>query len=77
MQHAPCINLQIIDFKNSVPATSCLNDDGSYTIFLNSRLNNEAQTDAYLHELGHIIRLDFENSHNDVNIIESYAHRFD
>lgn len=77
MRSEPCINIQVLDFKNSIPATSCLNDDGSYTIFLNSRLNIETQSNAYLHELGHIVRLDFDNSHSDVNVIESYAHRLD
>ena len=71
------INLQIMDFKNSIPATSCQNDDGSYSIFINTRLTKERQTDAYLHELSHIMRLDFEKKHEDVDIVENYAHRLD
>lgn len=69
------INLQFMDFKNSIPATSCLNDDGSYSIFINTRLTRERQTDAYLHELSHIMRLDFEKKHYDIDVVEKYAHQ--
>lgn len=69
------INVQLIDFKNSIPATSCQNEDGSYSVFLNSRLTKERQTDAYFHELDHIMRLDFEKKHEDVDYIEKYAHQ--
>ena len=33
------IFVHYLDFKNSVPAASTLNKDGSYSIFINSRPN--------------------------------------
>lgn len=68
------IYVHIIDFKNSkTKETVTVNDDGSYSIFINSRFNNEQQTNAYIHALGHITRLDFEKN-NSVDVIEAYAH---
>ncbi len=63
---------KVIDFKNSIPSTVISNEDGSYTIFLNSRLDYFALRKAYLHELNHISHDDFEK--NDVNAIESQTH---
>ena len=49
------------------------NPDGSYTIFINAKLNYETQRKVYLHELKHIKNNDFEK--HDVNKIEYYAHK--
>ena len=49
------------------------NSDGSYTIFLNSRITWEAQLLAYRHALGHIINGDFEKESAD-HIAVSYTH---
>ena len=48
------------------------NEDGSYTIFINSRLNYEQQVMSYLHALKHITGNDFEKE--DVQKIERIAH---
>lgn len=64
-----------IDFKNSVPATSTVNEDGSYSIFLNSRLAREQQINGYIHELKHILQLDFENRDRNISVLEYYAHK--
>lgn len=53
------INVQIIDFGNSIPATVTINDDGSFSIFLNARLSYERRLEAYLHEIRHIQNQDF------------------
>lgn len=63
-----------IDFKNSIPATSTINEDGTYTIFINSRVATNQQADGYIHELNHILQLDFEKRTNNVNILEYYSH---
>lgn len=55
------INVQILDFGNSIPATVTLNDDGSFSIFLNARLSYERRLEAYLHEIRHIQNQDFCN----------------
>lgn len=49
-----------------------LNEDGSYTIFINSRLNYEQQMKAYLHAMKHIVGEDFRKE--DVQHIEYLAH---
>lgn len=53
------INVQILDFGNSIPATVTINDDGSFSIFLNARLSYERRLEAYLHEMRHIQNQDF------------------
>lgn len=53
------INVQIIDFGNSIPATVTINDDGSFSIFLNARLSYERRLEAYWHEIRHIQNHDF------------------
>ncbi len=65
--------IKIVDF----PVCSCggailLNDDGTYTILLNSRLSRQQNEASFIHELNHIKNGDF---HRDVPIkqIESEA----
>lgn len=48
------------------------NDDGSYTIFIESSLSREEQQKAFLHAVTHIANHDF--SKFNVNHIESLAH---
>lgn len=67
------IYIHYLDFKNSIPAVSTQNDDGSYSIFLNTRLSSDQQTKAYMHELTHIARQDFDSKAS-VNRIECYVH---
>jgi hypothetical protein len=68
------INVQMMDLKSSkIKETVTENDDGSYTIFLNSRFTQEQLKDAYIHAIGHITRDDF-NKHNSADAIEFYAH---
>lgn len=69
------IFVHLIDFKGAnAKETVTSNEDGSFSIFINSRLNQEQQTDAYLHALSHITRLDFENRDACVDHLEYYAH---
>lgn len=53
------INVHILDFGNSIPATVTINDDGSFSIFLNARLSYERRLEAYWHEIQHIQNQDF------------------
>ena len=41
------------------------NEDGSYSIFINSRLNHERQMLAYQHALTHIMNDDFSKEYSD------------
>lgn len=68
------INVFYMDMPGTVKATSTMNPDGSYTIFINSRLNREQQSDGYIHELKHILQLDFEKKHDNVGVLEAYRH---
>lgn len=69
------IHIVVHDFHNTIPAVSTENSDGSYTIFLNSRLTREKQADGYIHELKHILKLDFENKcSNDIDKLEADRH---
>ena len=68
------INIQLIDFKNSkAKETVVYNEDGSYTIFINSRISKEQQLNAYQHALNHINRSDFEHT-TSADTTEAYAH---
>ena len=49
------------------------NEDGSYTIILNSRDSRERNLQAYQHELDHLFRGDLDGS--DVQVIEAEAHK--
>lgn len=69
------IFVHYIDFKNSIPATSTVNDDGSYSIFINSRLSDNQQADGYIHELHHILQLDFESRDRNIDVVEYNTHK--
>lgn len=58
------INVQILDFGNSIPAVVTINDDGSFSIFLNARLTYERRLEAYMHEIRHIENGDFCSGRN-------------
>ena len=65
--------IQLIEFKNGkIKEMVVPNEDGSYTILLNSRLSYEKQIECCKHALNHIINDDFQLS--DVNEIEYHAH---
>ena len=68
------INVQMIDLKTTkVKETVTCNEDGSYTIFLNTRFNREQLADAYIHAIGHITMGDL-SKHSSADVIEYYAH---
>ena len=66
-------NVQIIDFHTSERATHTINDDGSYTIFINARLSRKQQQISYKHELEHIYNQDL-HSCLDADEIEYLRH---
>lgn len=66
-------HVQLIQFPdNRTKETITENDDGSYTIFIESSLSREEQQKAFLHAVTHIANHDF--SKFNVNHIESLAH---
>lgn len=66
------ITIELQDFPVPGKEMVVQNEDGSYTVFLNSRLNWESQMSAYIHALRHITGHDFEKEN--VQEIEKKAH---
>lgn len=66
------INLVLLQDASGVPGSVWSNDDGSFTIFIDSKLCFERQQEVFKHELLHILNNDFEKEN--VNSIESQAH---
>lgn len=69
------INVLMKDLPSRIKAMSTANSDGTYTIFVNSRLNLEQQQEGYIHELLHILNRDYDKQ--SVNDIELNAHRIE
>ena len=65
----------VIFMKLPVNATSAMNCDGSYSIFINDQLSDEKRLESYLHELKHIFNKDFYKRY--VQDIEFSAHAMD
>ena len=68
-------NIQVIDFKNTnIRATHSINEDGSYTIFVNSRFTREQQECSFFHEIDHIKNNDLNNDYLEADRIEYDRH---
>lgn len=67
------INVKYVDMEPKVRGCVAKNEDGSYTILLNSRCGRLAQEKAYLHELEHINKEDFD-SDEPITEIEARRH---
>lgn len=55
----PDVNCNIINFPNSGNEMVIQNEDGSYTILINSKLSDKGRMKAYQHALKHIQKDDF------------------
>lgn len=68
------IYVELMDFGRDVTSSEAvtLNPDGTYTIFVNSRMASNRQQEAVTHALGHICRNDFQKEN--VQQIELEAH---
>lgn len=53
------IGVYFIDMDSRVEEQVVFNEDGSFSIFINARLNWERQMLAYQHALQHIMKDDF------------------
>jgi len=63
----------LVDMPRGFKGHCNSNPDGSYSIFINSKLSFEVQREVYLHELAHILNNDFNKF--DVDEIEYNAHK--
>ena len=69
------VNVYFVDFPNTKGHEMvCLNEDDSYTILINSRLNHETALEAYNHAMRHIQNEDFQKT--DVQDIEYETHYY-
>ena len=67
------VNVQLIDFHSDKSNEMVIpNEDGSYTVLINSRSACNKQLEAYNHALKHIENEDFEKS--DIQKIEAMTH---
>lgn len=67
------VNVVVMDFPNTKTKELVMeNEDGTYTIFINSRLSYDGQLEAYKHAMKHINEDDFQKT--DVQNIEAEAH---
>ncbi len=66
------IDYQIVLLDLPTNEAVTINEDGSYTIFINARLTKEQQIKSYYHAMKHILGEDFEKLN--VQEIEKEAH---
>lgn len=59
------IGVYFIDMDCCIDEQVISNSDGSYSIFINARLNYERQMLAYQHAIEHIMNDDFEKEYAD------------
>lgn len=69
------IFVHYLNMPTSVKSNVTHNEDGSYSIFINARLSQNQQVNAYMHELEHILKDDFNRRHETADRLEYYAHR--
>jgi len=69
------INTFLLDMDVLIPEHVVRNRDGSYSIFINSRLSYDRQLEAYKHALKHIKDGDFDKK--DADRIEFEAHNLE
>lgn len=69
----PDVYSYLVDLKNTkVSELIRENEDGTYTVLLNSRFTHEQNRSSYQHAIQHILREDFAGY--DVQSIEAEAH---
>ena len=71
----PDINVVLMDNPFGIKGSVNKNEDGSYTVIINARLNVEQHREVYMHEVEHIENGDFDKP--DVDIIEYNAHNME
>lgn len=72
------INLIYIKLRKTQTAVLKLNDDGTYTILVNSDKPIDVQRKGILHEIGHILNNDmYSQAHIDLLERMAHARQFD
>lgn len=70
----PDVNVMLLDFPAYGKEMVVENEDGSFTILINSKLAHSGQISAYHYAIRHIENRDFQK--HDVQLIESAAHQY-
>ena len=70
------VNVILYDMPCTIRSFARRNEDDSYTIVLNARLNRQSLEQRYRHEMRHITEGDFYKG-GDVDRIEAPAHQKD
>lgn len=73
MTKAVDYQVQFVPLGNGTKETVVLNEDDSYTIFIEVALSAEAQQQAFLHAMKHILHEDF-NLDFSTDFLELNAH---
>lgn len=58
------IYIYCLDMPCSVASNVVENPDGSFTLYLNSRMTRERNIKGYLHEMNHLKNADLNNCYN-------------
>ena len=69
------INLQLVDLNTKIGEIVTENEDGSYTVVINSRQASNKQEEAKLHAFEHIVNDDLKEGN--VQEIEARAHHLE
>lgn len=64
---------RLLDLPDTIHGFTVRDASGDFNIYLNSKLSNDQQLEAYQHEVSHIQNGDF-GSNRPVGLIEIYAH---
>ncbi len=64
------IQIKLLNLPCKIRAAHCHNEDGTWTVFLNARISDQAQRRSLWHELAHIHHRDLD-SDLDTDLIES------
>lgn len=59
------VYIRLVDLPCRVKGFSCVDASGNYNVYINSRLSIDAQKEAYIHELKHVIGCDFKRCNAD------------
>lgn len=68
------IHTHLLNMPTKVKATYSRNDDDSYSVFINARISESEQKEAYLHEVKHILNED-QAEYKTADELESETHQ--
>lgn len=67
------IGVYLVDLPHGIRGFTRRNEDGSYTMLINARLNSEMQVQTYDHEIQHIENGDYDGV-KEINSLEYERH---